>query len=321
MHVSRRLTIVLTALVTTLTLGVLGVLGAVFIALDRTPAPSIAPMASADSAGGGGGGYTDPWAAHAQRCDPVMQETWGPSEADLVQIREENERLAAALDEAGVAYELIVEEGEGWEDLVPVDGDHEAFERVLEEFWSSGEQEPNEHELTELREENEALAAHLDERGVAYEIMTEPGGWEHVEPVDDDGWKAMEEFWHEQERENLRQRAAEQGLDVDLVLDCFDEARELSSTYDGFENFPFPMDMRMASEQKAMIEDLMAAFDEAGIAYQRLDVPFLQWDRDDEAAADIVEQVTGQHGWGVEMAEEEAMMEEVIVEREATEAG
>lgn len=311
---SRRMTILLTATVTAVTLGVLG---AVVIALDTSPTPSIAPMASAESADGGGA-YDDPWAAHEERCGEVMQQAWGPTEADLAEMRADNERMMAALDEAGVEYELVTVE-DGWEHLEPTDGNHEAFEQALEDFWGSPEGGPDQEHLAVMREENKALAAHLEEQGIEYEIVTDPDGWEHVEPTGDDGWEAMESFWHTQERENLQERAAEQGLDVDLVLDCFEAERELSGMFDGFDPFPLPMDMRMASEQKAMVEALMAAFDEAGIDYQRLDVPFVQWDREDEAAASIVEEVAAEHGY--EMGYDGGMMmEEEVIELGEAEA-
>lgn len=315
MHASRRLTVVVTAVVTAV---IIGVAGAILLAVDAVPAPSIAPMASADTADGGG--FEDPWAAHQQRCGPVLEDAWGPSEAELAEIREENERIMAALDDAGVEYRLATEEN-GFEYVEPVDGDYEAFERVLEDFWGEHEEGmPSEEHLAEVREQNEALAAHLDEQGVEYEIVAEPDGWEHVEPRGESGWQVMEAFWHEQEREDLRQRAEERGLDVELTVSCFDEERELSGMFDGFDPFPLPMDMRMASEQKALVEDLITAFDEAGIDYQRLDVPFLQWDRSDEEAAEIIERIAGEHGWGHEM-EPDMMVEEVVVEDGMEESG
>lgn len=318
MHTSRRLTVVVTALVTAVTLGVAG---AILLAIDAVPAPSIAPMASADTADGGGE-YEDPWAAHEARCAPVMDHIWGPDEAELAEIREDNERMMAALDEAGVEYRLLTEEN-GWEHIEPADGDYEAFEQALEEFWGQEGDGPNEEHLADMREQNAALAAHLDKQGVEYEIISDPEGWEHVEPADDDGWQVMNDYWREQEREDLRLRAEERGLDVELALSCFDEERELSGMYDGFDPFPFPMDLRMASEQKAVIEDLMAAFDEAGIDYQRLDVPFIQWDRSDEDATAIIERIAEEHGWGFDMGETDAMMmeEEVIIEGESEEQG
>lgn len=302
------MTVILTALVTAVTLGVVG---AVVLALDGTPAPSIAPMASADTAGGDG---FDPWAEHQERCGSVLEQTWGPTEDDLAQMREDNQRLMAALDEAGVGYRLVTLE-DGWEHLEPVDGDQEAFEEAVEQFWN-GEEEggPDEEHLAAMREENKQLAAHLDEQGIDYEIVTDPEGWEHVEPAGEDGWQVMEAFWHDQAREDLRTRAEERGLDVELALSCFDEERELSGSFNGMDPFPFPMDLRTASEQKAMVEELMAAFDEAGIDYDRLDVPFLQWDRDDQAATDIVERIADEHGYGVDMYGSEMMMEEVVVE-------
>ena len=112
----------------------------------------------------------------------------------------------------------------------------------------------------------------------------------------------------------VQERAEANGADVDAVLACFDEEQELMGMHSGFDPFPFHMDMRMASKQKAMVEDIMRAFDEAGIDYSRLDVPYIQWDREDEQAGKIIQNVAEDHGYGMEMGPSGEMAEEVVVE-------
>lgn len=288
-------------------LGVVGVAAALVVAVDREPpAPSIAALSADDGAVGGAGGDADPWAAHRERCQPLLDQLHAPTAVELEGMREDNQRLAAALDEAGIAYEVVTAE-DGWEYLEPADEDWEAFERAMGSLHEADLSGPH---AEEMRAENDALAAYLDEAGVAYERITEDDGWEHVEPADQAGWRVMEEFWQVRERARMEERAEEHGLDVDAALACFDEEMELSRSADmGEMFFPFPMDMQMASEQKALVEELLAAFDEAGIDYRRLDVPFVQWDHDDDAAAEIARRIGEEHGFGMEMREEAMVVE------------
>lgn len=304
MEMNKRVTRILGAVTV---LGVVGVAAALAVAVDREPpAPSIAALA-ADEGAADLSGDEDPWAAHRERCQPVLEQLHAPTATDLERAREENQRFAAALDEAGVAYEVVTG-GDGWEYLEPAEEDWEAFDSVMDTLHGAGGGLPD-ADADEMRAENDALAAYLDDAGVAYERMTEPDGWEHIEPVDDAGWRIMEEFWRAQERERMQERAEEHGLDVEAALACFDEELELSaSAHMGEMFFPFPMDMQMASEQKALVEELLAAFDEAGIDYRRLDVPFIQWDHEDDAAAGIARRIAEEHGFGM-MAEEEMAFE------------
>lgn len=285
-------------------IAVLGVAAALVIAVDREPpAPSIAALSAAE---GAAGGDEDPWAAHRERCQPLLDQLHAPTATDLEQMREDNQRLAAALEDAGVAHRLVTAE-DGWEYVEPTGEDWEAFNRVADAL-HDGDLEDGHAE--EVRAENDALAAYLDEAVVAYERITDEDGWEHVEPADEAGWRVMEEFWQVRERQRVEQRAQGHGLDVAATLACFDEEMELSaSAHLGEMSFPFPMDMQMASEQKALVEELLAAFDEAGIDYRRLDVPFVQWDHEDEAAADIARRIAEEHGFGMEMHEMSAVVE------------
>ena len=312
---SRRITIVLTALTTTL---VLGVVGGIVLWFDDAPMPSIAPMASAESTSTAAGDWEDPWADFEARCRPLLDVAYGPTPEDLERMREDNEAMMAALDEAGVAYELRVEE-DGWEYLEPVDGAWDDFDTVLSDFWEAQESEAaNEEEwLAEQREQNKRLMAILDEAGIEYEVIDEGDGYQHVDPKSDAGYQLMNEFHETQWRDDVRERAEAAGADVEAVLACFDEEQELMGADMGFSPLPFHMDMRMASEQKALVEQLMAAFDEAGIAYERLDVPYIQWDHDDERAREVLEQVAEDAGYGWDMAEEDmVMMEEGLVVEE-----
>ncbi|MEM7285875.1 MAG: hypothetical protein AAF480_05950 [Actinomycetota bacterium] len=119
--------------------------------------------------------YPDEWA------EPLEGEIFEIPEEDLEFMREENAALTAALDEAGVAYELITDEG-GWE-WVEWDYEDPAAQEVVDAFYIERyPPEPiPEEELERIREENAGLMAALDEAGVAHELITDEGGWEWVE--------------------------------------------------------------------------------------------------------------------------------------------
>lgn len=119
--------------------------------------------------------YPEEWA------EPFDEEIYEIPAEELEHMREENAALAAVLDEAGIAYELITDEG-GWE---WVDWDYEdpAAQEVVDAFYSERyPPEPiPEEELERIREENAGLMAALDAAGIAHELVTDEGGWEWVE--------------------------------------------------------------------------------------------------------------------------------------------
>ena len=119
--------------------------------------------------------YPEEWA------EPFEGEPYEVPEEELAHIREENAALTAVLDEAGIAYELITDEG-GWE-WVEWDYEDPAAQEVVDAFYVERyPPEPiPEEELERIREENAGLMAALDEAGIAYELITDEGGWEWVE--------------------------------------------------------------------------------------------------------------------------------------------
>lgn len=318
MALSRRTTNIITG-VTTAT--ILGGVGAFALTLDDEPSsPSISQLAAGDGAVAENG-WDDPWGDHEARCQPIFDVLWAPSEEELADVREHNQQMMAELDEAGVDYELVTAE-DGWEYVEPADGDYQAFETALSSFYE--DQGPSEEHLEQIREDNAATTAALDEAGIEYELLTDEDGWEHVEPAGEDGWEAMDRIFREQESERMRELAEERGLDVEEALACHDEQWELNDTYYGSEDFgtPLPMDPRLVTEHVEMMEELMTVFDEAGVDYQRIDVPMVQWDREDEAAQDLARSVAEQFGYGSMMHGGTSMAEETddeIVTEDAVE--
>lgn len=326
MELTRRATVIATAVVTAALISV--VFAAIWIVGEDPPTPSVAPAASAeegdavehevmaDDAMGsswfGGPGMGGPaWEAHRERCEPVMSVIYGPTPEDIEASKAENAAIIEVLEAAGIEYRVVSAE-DGWEHVEPVDEDGwEAFEQALQSYYEQ-QTGPPEHELERIREENQKMVAFFEERGIDYEVITEPDGWEHVEPTGEDGWDAMDEFWQQQERDNLLERAEAAGIDPQEALDCQAEERRLQELSDQLHMFPYPMDTSMAEQQAEMVADLRAAFDEAGIDYDQVDVPILEWDVTADGAADIVRRIADEYGYGWDMADD-TMMEEVVI--------
>ena len=302
--------------------------------LDTTT-PSIAALAEGDDGGGGDGGAAvsadldraesadaattsmmaeddEPYgfALHDPECAAMLESVWGPTESDLAEMREENQRIIAVLEEAGVAYEVVSEPG-GWEHVQPADDDWQAFEEALESYWQDQEEQglPAAHREEMLREADE-LAALFEAEGVEYERIEEEDGWVHVEPTDEAGYEVMERYWQEREAADLRERAEEKGMDVAAVEACVAAERAYWELEELTSMFPFPNDERLVADQREMVDQLVARFAEAGIAHEVVDVPIVEWDVTDEAAADIVREVAREHGYAwdeeMEMATEDA---------------
>jgi sugar phosphate isomerase/epimerase len=269
-----------------------------------------------DSAYGGGGRNGPAWDAHIARCEPVFSVIWGPTPEDIERGKAENARIIEALEAAGVAYEVMTEP-EGWERVEPADEDWEAFERAMSEYYE-GQDGPPAEEVERMRQENQEMVDFLEERGVAYEVVTEGDGWERVEPTGEDGWKVMDEFWRQQERDDVRERAEANGIDPDEALACHDEERRLSQLNEQLFMFPFSMDASLAEQQIEMVQQLKAAFDEAGIDYDEVAVPILEWDLTAEGADEIVRRIAEEHGYGGGEMMMEAPVEEVVVLEDST---
>ena len=118
-------------------------------------------------------------------------EEWEPTEEELAASRTEAEGLAAVLAPAGIEHTIESDPmGFSWVEYDDEDGVAQAvansyYRTLYPEEWAEPFDEeiyeiPDE-ELEHMREENAALTAVLDEAGIAYELMTDEGGWEWVE--------------------------------------------------------------------------------------------------------------------------------------------
>lgn len=191
-------------------------------------------------------------------------------EEELERIREENAGLIAAFEAAGIAYEVIADEG-GWE-WVDYDYEDPAAQEVADAYYSElypAEPIPEE-ELERIREENAGLIAAFDEAGIAYEVMSDESGWEWVE-------------W-----------------------DYEDPAA--NAIADEFYRDIYPVEELPAEELeyiRAENEQLIAALDEAGIAYEVITeeggYEWVEWDYEDPEAQAVVDEFYGNFGeecWG-----------------------
>jgi hypothetical protein len=169
------------------------------------------------------------------------------SEEDLEHIRDENASLMAALDDAGIAYELVAEAaGFEWvewdyEDPAARDvvdgfyGEHygdefdegfefgEAFEGELHEACFGGEEwEPSQDEIDQNNAETEAMAAAFEAAGIDYTIQDDELGfrWLDRDFEDREAQAVADAFWgHDHD-----QMAAEISADLDRLAAAFDAA-------------------------------------------------------------------------------------------------
>ncbi len=164
---------------------------------------------------------------------------------ELERIREENAGLIAALEAAGIAFEVVTEEG-GYE-WVEWDYEDPAAQEVVDAYFS--ELYPMEplpaEELERIREENAGLIAALEAAGIAFEVVTEEGGYEWVE------W----DYEDPAAQEVVDAYFSELYGDEWLGEDCYGEGEEW---------IPSDEDLAAANEEVAA---MTAALDEAGVAY------------------------------------------------------
>ena len=211
--------------------------------------------------------YPEEWA------EPLDGELYEIPEEELEFIWEENAALAAALDEAGIAYELIADEG-GWEWVEWDDEDPAAWEVVdafhLERY--PPERIPEE-ELERIRQENAGLMAALDAAGVAYELIADEGGWEWVE-------------W------DYESRAAQEVVDA-FYAELFGE----EWVGDG-EHCVFPDEEWIPTDEdiaraEAEVAEMSAVLEDAGVAFTVVDegngLRWVEFDYDDPAAMEAVD--------------------------------
>lgn len=114
--------------------------------------------------------------------------------------------LTTHLDEKGVQYDLVTEEGIEFPEPAD-DAGWEIADRFIDDHWADGDLDA-EHEdeidfdhalprelVDALNAEDEALRAHLDTAGVAYETEVDESGISYSMPVDEAGWEQVEAFF------------------------------------------------------------------------------------------------------------------------------
>lgn len=204
-------------------------------------------------------------------------------EEELQRMIEENAALSVVLDEAGVAYELVTEEA-GFE-WVEWDEEDSAAQAVVEAF--SNEFYPSEPipeaELAQIREENAALAAALDQAGVAYELITEEIGFEWVEwDYEDRAAQAVVDAFYAE----LYGNEFEDGFEGDFDEACFGEDAWVPTQEE-------------IDQNNAETNAMATAFDAAGITYtvqnDELGFQWLEWDFEDPEVQAVAEVY-----WGTE---------------------
>lgn len=195
----------------------------------------------------------------AEDLDEVVEEGDGeivddcgaePTAEDLAEWNAETDDLAAFLDERGLAYTIETDElGSRWVDY---DYDDEAVSDAVDEFYAA-RYPMTEEEIAERNAEEDALAAYLDEQGVAYTADTDAYGVRLVE------------------------------------YDWEDEA--VVTTVDEFYAAEYPLTADEVAELDAEADALAAAFDAAGIDYtvgtDAWGARFVEWDYEDEAANEV----------------------------------
>lgn len=101
--------------------------------------------------------------------------------AELDRIRSENDRIAAALDAAGVTYTRQNDDS-GWEWL-EWDYDNPAAQEAVDAVYAElyPPVPPTAEELAMIQAENDRIATAFDAAGIAYTRMTDEAGWEWIE--------------------------------------------------------------------------------------------------------------------------------------------
>lgn len=201
---------------------------------------------------GATGAQDDPPEEQAQEEEVVDDCGEDPTDEDIAASNEEEDALAAFLDERGIPYTREEEDGIRW---VFWDENDQAANDAVDEFFA--ERYPlTPEDVAAANEEEDALAAFLDERGVRYTRDASADGVSYV------------------------------------VWDENDEAASAAVEEYYAEHFPTPPEQLAALQAQ---EDELAAFlDQRGIAYTReADAEGVQWvvweDTDDAANAAVEE--------------------------------
>ena len=210
-------------------------------------------------------------------------EEWEPTEEELAASRAEAEGLAAVLAAAGIEHTIESDPmGFAWVEYDDEDGIAQAvansYYRTLypEEWAEPFEGEPYEvpeEELAHIREENAALTAVLDEAGIAYELITDEGGWEWVE-------------W------DYEDRAAQEAVDAYYAELFGDEwiGEGEECIFPEEEWIPTDEDIARA---EAEVAEMSAVLEAAGVAFTIVDegngMRWVEFDYDDPAAMEAMD--------------------------------
>ncbi|NNK91381.1 MAG: hypothetical protein HKO87_03035, partial [Acidimicrobiia bacterium] len=216
------------------------------------------------------------------------------SQEEIDEVNAEAAALAAAFDAAGISYEMVTEDigftfvEWDWED----DAANEVAEQVFKDLYGDEEwfdEELPQDVIDEINAEGAALAAAFDAAGVSYEMVTEDIGITYPE------WD-----WEDE--------AAE------AVADEF-----YKDLYGDEEWFDEELPQEVIDEINAEGAALAAAFDAAGVSYEmvtdEMGVTYPEWDWEDDAAKDVVDQFYADLGWDDEFIEcFEELPQEIIDE-------
>ena len=104
-----------------------------------------------------------------------------PSQAELDQVKAENDAVARHLDTAGIAY-TRTRDAQGWEN-VEYDYDNPAAQKAVDDAYTElyPPVPPSAEELAITRADNDRQAAAFDAAGIAYRRVSDELGWEWLE--------------------------------------------------------------------------------------------------------------------------------------------
>ncbi len=187
-------------------------------------------------------------------------EAYEPTPEDIAASNAETEALAAELDRFGIAYERSVDDL----GFVQIEYDYNdvVAQSVVDSYWTARYpvQPVPQEELDAVIAQNDVIATALDDAGVTYTRTTDESGWESIEYDYDDP-------------------AAQAAVDAAWLI--------ISP--------PEPPSPEVLVEQTKQNDALMAAFDEAGIAYElvadELGWAWVEWDYEDPTVTEQVDAV------------------------------
>ena len=193
----------------------------------------------------------------------------------IAEMAAENAELGALLDRYGIEYEEV-EFPDGFSSI-EYDWNDPIVESLVQSFYED-RYAPSEEEIAEMQAINQALIDAFDAAGIDYGLDEFEGhtwiDWDY----EDEAANAVADEILEELHPDFEE------LDVDFEETCFDEEWE-------------PTEDELA-EMTELNNALADAFDEAGLAYERIvEGPFewIEWDYDDDSANEIADSVYEEH--------------------------